>query len=356
MSQRLSSKKTAFVFSGGASLGAIEVGALKAVIEEGIQADMVLGTSVGSLNGALYAYNPTLEGVEVMERIWRQIKTSEVFPISPIKPVLNFTTAGHYLVSSKNLRNLIIQNLPYTRIEETTLPLYIICTDIKSGQEIVFNKGLVLEALLASAGIPAVFPPLSMHERFLVDGGVVNNAPISTAVRLGAKRVVVFPIGLPPENQEPKNYLQILIRSLIYLLNRQLASDIQLYKDTVELIIVPPPTTLEIKPHDFSASGTLVDEGYKVAKAWLQKEGFTPNADTCPQPCDVFCQPIHFLEAIEPDPEKSTLVRVKENIKLTAESLKDALAEKAEKLSVDVADTAEKIKEKVFKKRSEDTP
>jgi len=347
---------TAFVFSGGASLGAVEVGALKAIIEEDkVKADMVLGTSVGSLNGAMYAYDPTLEGVKRMEQIWRRIKTWEVFPISPITPALNFTTAGHYLVSPKNLRKLITENLPFTRIEETALPLYLICTDIKTGQEIVFHQGLVLEALMASAGIPAVFPPLAMHNRFLVDGGIVNNTPISTAVRLGAKRVVVFPISLPPANQEPKNYLQILIRSMIYLLNRQMASDIQLYKDKVDLIIVPPPTTLEIKPHDFSKSSVMIDESYKAAKEWLETTGFAPNPELCPQPCDVHNSPIQFLEAVEPEPEKKAFVRVKENIIIGAESVKQALSETAEKLSTEVARKAEELKEKVFKKNPKDS-
>ena len=102
--------KTAFVFSGGASLGALEVGMLKAIVEEGYKADMVFGSSVGSLNGAFYASDPTIEGVKLLEQIWRNIKTFDVFSPSVITPIKNLATFGQYLVSPKNLRKLFIMN------------------------------------------------------------------------------------------------------------------------------------------------------------------------------------------------------------------------------------------------------
>ncbi|MHA1355983.1 MAG: patatin-like phospholipase family protein, partial [Candidatus Heimdallarchaeota archaeon] len=113
--------KTAFVFSGGASLGAVEAGALKAIVEHGIKADLVLGTSVGSLNGSMYAFNPTMEGVKDIEEVWLSIKFLNVFSPSPITPVINFTTAGQYAISPKNLRKLITEKLPFTNIEETKI-------------------------------------------------------------------------------------------------------------------------------------------------------------------------------------------------------------------------------------------
>jgi len=151
--------KTAFVFSGGASLGAIEVGMLKAIVEEGHRADMVLGTSVGAINGTVYAFNPTIEGVKILEKIWRNIKVFDVFSPSVITPIKNIATFGKYLVSPKNLRKLIEKNVEFTKIEETKIPLFITATDINTGNEVVINKGLIVEALLTSTGIPGVFSP-----------------------------------------------------------------------------------------------------------------------------------------------------------------------------------------------------
>lgn len=346
--------KTAFVFSGGASLGAVEVGALKAIVENNIQADLVLGTSVGSLNGAMYAYNPTIEGVKAIEQIWRSIKMRDVFPPSPITPVVNLTTAGLHLVSPKNLRKLITENLPFTLIEETKLPLYIISTDITTGEEIVFKKGLAIEALMSSAGIPGVFPPLHMNSRLLVDGGIINNAPISTAVRLGADRIVIFPIGIPSSDQEPKNVMEILIRSFIFLLNRQLATDIQLYKDKVELIVIPPPNSVDVGPHDFSKSEFLIDEAYKSAKTWLKAEGFVPNPNRNYHPCDVHTSSITFIEAVTPDPEKKVTKRIKENINQTSKSLKKAFDEKTDEIYTNLVKKSEEIKDKVFKNKTDE--
>lgn len=343
--------KTAFVFSGGASLGAVEAGALKAIVEEGIQADMVLGTSVGSLNGAMYAFNPTIEGVKAIEDVWLNIKVWDVFSPSPLTPVLNITTFGLYLISPKNLRKLISQNMEFTRIEETQIPLYIIGTDIKSGQEIVFNKGLAMEALMSSVAIPGVFPPQRMGGYSIVDGGMVNNAPISTACRLGAKRIVVFPIGMPSPDQEPKTVAEVLIRSFIFLLNRQLSTDIQLYKDKVELIIIPPPDRIDVGPHDFSKSKLLIDESYAKAKDWLKNEGFSPNADALSHPCNVHTPEINLMEAITPEPEAKATTRMKEGLKHSTKGVLKSIDDSVDALSTGLAKTADDIKEKVFKKK-----
>lgn len=346
-----SNLKTAFVFSGGASLGAVEAGALKAVVEHGVQADMVFGTSVGSLNGAMYAYNPTLDGVKAIQDVWNTIKVWNVFSPSPITPVINFTTAGQYAISPKNLRKLIAKKLPFTNIEETKIPLYIVSTDIKCGEEVVFNKGLAIEALMSSVCLPGVFPPQHMHNRMLVDGGMLNNTPISAAVRLGAERIVIFPIGVPSSDQEPKNIFEILIRMFIYLLNRQLASDIQLYKDKVELIIVPPPDHIDVGPHDFSKSKILMEQSYQVAKKWLVKEGFKSNPDKLSHPCDVHTPPINLMEAVVPAPEKKASTRVKENIQETTHQIKESLDEAADDIYTGLVKRGEKLREKISTKK-----
>ncbi|MHA1221016.1 MAG: patatin-like phospholipase family protein, partial [Candidatus Heimdallarchaeota archaeon] len=208
--------KTAFVFSGGGSLGAVETGALKALVEHNIQADLIIGTSIGSLIGAMFAYNPTLECVQLIEEIWEDVKVRELFPLSIFTSIVKFVTSSQYALSSKKLRKLISEKIPYTKIEETKLPLYIIGSDIMKGEEVVFNKGLVLEALMASVGVPGIFPPQHMKNQVIVDGGMLNNTAISTAVKLGAERIVIFPIGAPSKGIEPKNISEMLIRSLIF--------------------------------------------------------------------------------------------------------------------------------------------
>lgn len=346
--------KTAFVFSGGASLGSVEVGMLKAIVEHGIKPDLVLGTSVGSLNGAFYAHNPTLEGVEILEKVWKQLRARDVFTPSPLTPVKNIATFGQYLISPKNLRALISDNIPYEKIEDAQIPLYIVSADIKTGDEIVFDKGLLKEAIMASAGIPGVFPPQHMGPNVLVDGGMVNNAPISTAVKLGAERVVVFPIGFPyTPDQDPKNLGEILIPAFLYLLNRQLSADYYIYKDKVDLIIIPPPENIEVGPHDFSKSESLISRSYNRTKKWLEKGGYENNIDDFKRPCDVHSSQLNLREAIEPDKEKSTMDRIRDNVPQIAH-LHDNLENRKKNITDSIESKKEALKKRLKKDKKDE--
>jgi NTE family protein len=346
--------KTAFVFSGGASLGAIEVGMLKAIVEEGVKADLVVGTSVGSLNGAIYAFDPTIEGVKILEQIWRNIKTFDVFSPSVITPIKNLATFGQYLVSPKNLRKLIEKNVKFGRIEDTKIPLFVTTTDINTGDEIVLNKGLIVEALLASTGIPGVFPPQKMGQHLLVDGGLVNNTPISTAVKLGAERIIVFPIGFPyTPNQEPKNLTEILYRTLIYLLNRQLYADYHIYKNQVQLIIIPPPENITVGPHDFSKSDRLIDRSYECTKEWIIKGGFQNSTSEYKHPSDVHSKTLNLSESIIPAKGKPASERIKENVSIIRQAHKETISKNRQERKQKHQASKEKLKKNISNAKDE---
>src|SRR3954468_17158625 len=125
--------RTAFVFAGGGSFGAIQVGMLHALASHGIVADMVLGSSVGALNGAYYAGDPTLEGVRKLEAIWRGLRRGDVFPVT-WKTLLGFLRRRDFLVTSRGLRKLIETNLPYRNLEDAKIPVHVIATDILSAE------------------------------------------------------------------------------------------------------------------------------------------------------------------------------------------------------------------------------
>src|SRR5437763_12526599 len=110
--------KTAFVFAGGGSFGAIQVGMLHALASHDIVADMVFGSSVGALNGAYYAGEPTLEGVRKLEAIWRELRRQDIFPITWRTLLLGFLRRRDFLVTSHGLRKLIETNLPYRNLED----------------------------------------------------------------------------------------------------------------------------------------------------------------------------------------------------------------------------------------------
>lgn len=186
--------KTAFVFAGGGSFGAIHVGMLHALARRGIAADMVVGSSVGALNGAYYAGNPTIEGIQQLEAIWRGLRRSEVFPLS-WRTIMGFLYRRDFLIPSDGLRQLVDQHLTYRNLEDAKVPVHIVATDILSGGTVVLSEGSAAQAIIASAAIPAAFAPVHFNDLYLADGAVSSNTPVTVAVARGARRLIVLPTG-----------------------------------------------------------------------------------------------------------------------------------------------------------------
>ena len=153
MSSHDERSRTAFVFAGGGSFGAIHVGMLHALASRGITADMVVGSSVGALNGAYYAGNPTVQGIQRLEAIWRGLRRNDVFPLS-WRTVVSFLYKRDFLVGSDALRQLVDGNLGYRSLEDAKLPVHIVATDILTGGTVVMSEGPAVEAIIASAAVP----------------------------------------------------------------------------------------------------------------------------------------------------------------------------------------------------------
>jgi hypothetical protein len=145
--------KTAFVFAGGGSFGAIQVGMMHSLAAHGISPDMVVGSSVGALNGAFYAGDPTLNGVLQLETIWRGLHRHDVFPVT-WRTLLGFLWRRDFLIPHDGIRKLIDDNIPYRNLEDAKLPVHIVTTDIITGDSVVLSEGSTAEAIVASTAIP----------------------------------------------------------------------------------------------------------------------------------------------------------------------------------------------------------
>jgi NTE family protein len=195
-------KKTAFIFAGGGSFGAIQVGMLHALAAHGITADMVFGSSVGALNCAYYAGNPTLEGIKQLEAIWRGLRRRDIFQIT-WRTLIGFMRKRDFLATSEALRQLIDKHLPYRNLEDAKIPVHIIATDILSAETVVLAKGPAADAILASAALPPAFPPVNLDSLYLADGAITSNTPLRIAVACGAQRLIVLPTGYACALQAP---------------------------------------------------------------------------------------------------------------------------------------------------------
>jgi NTE family protein len=201
--------KTAFIFAGGGSFGAIHVGMLHSLASYGITADMVVGSSVGALNGAYYAGNPTTEGIQRLDAIWRGLRRNDVFPLM-WRTMTRFLYRRGFLITSDALRQLVDQNFTYRNLKDAKIPIHIV-TDILSGDTVVLSKGLAAQATIASAAVPAAFAPvyfndlyLADNDLYLADGAVSSDTPVTVAVARGARRLIVLPNSDKSARSGPK--------------------------------------------------------------------------------------------------------------------------------------------------------
>ena len=273
---------TAFVMAGGGSLGAVEVGMLQALLAWGEAPAFIVGASAGAINGAFFAAEPTAAGVAKLDRIWRGLRRRDVFPLN-LRSVLGWFAHGGHLVDSAGIRQLLERHLPYQQLENAALPIHIVASDMISGDEVLLSHGPAVDAILASAAIPGVFAPVRIDGRMLVDGGVANNTPISTAVRLGATRVIVLPTGFACALKSvPSNAVARAMHALSLLVARQLVHDAERYAAKVELRIVPSLCPLDCSPYDYSAGAMLIDRAELSTRQWLESGGL--ERDTEPGP------------------------------------------------------------------------
>ena len=271
--------KTALVLAGGGSLGAVQAGMLAALTAAGESSDFIVGASVGAINAGYFAADPSAAGARKLEAIWRTIRRHDVMPVT-LAAAMNVVRRG-YLFDNHALRALLERYIPYKLLEEASIPVHVVATDVLSGQEVVLSEGPVVEAILASAAIPGIFPPVRIGGRDLVDGGVANNTPISTAIHLGATRLIVLPTGFACAlRSPPKGAAARAMHAISQLVSRQLVNDIDYYASKAQICVVPSLCPLEISPYDFPACAGLVDQSEAKTQAWIAAGGL----QTCGAP------------------------------------------------------------------------
>jgi NTE family protein len=265
--------KTAFVFAGGGSFGAIQVGMLHALAAHGVTADVVFGSSVGALNGAYYAGAPTVDGIRQLETIWRGLHRRDVFQVT-WRSVLGFVRRRDFLVTSEGLRQIIDKHLPYRNLEEAKIPVHIVATDILSGETVVLSKGPAAQAILASAAIPPAFAPVKFEDLYLADGAISSNTPVRVAVALGARRLIILPTGYACARQSPPaGAVANALHALTLLIARQLLSELEGLDPRIDYFIVPPLCPLAGSPYDFSQTSLLIARAVESTSAWLAGGG-----------------------------------------------------------------------------------
>jgi NTE family protein len=266
-------KRTAFVFAGGGSFGAIQVGMMHSLAAHGISPDMVVGSSVGALNGAYYAGDPTLKGVLQLETIWRGLQRHDVFPVTWLT-LLGFIWRRDFLIPHDGIRKLIDDNIPYRNLEDAKLPVHIVTTDIITGDSVVLSEGSTAEAIVASTAIPGAFAPIRYKDFYLADGAISSNTPIRVAVAKGAQRLIVLPTGYAcASHAPPVGAVANALHALTLLISRQLVIELEGLDPSIEYFVVPPLCPLVGSPYDFSRTADHIERAILSTDAWLAQSG-----------------------------------------------------------------------------------
>lgn len=262
----------AFVLSGGAALGAAQVGMLLALAEADVVPDMVIGTSVGAVNGGWLAAKPDRAGLDELAELWRGLTRDDVFPTHPVTGLLGFLGYRRNLVPDAGIRRLVSEHLCFGRLEDAPIPLHVITADVLSGEDVRLSTGDAVDAITASASIPGVFPPVTIDGRAHMDGGVVNNTPISHAIDLGADVVWVLSTGYACDlDSPPRGALAMALHALTLTVNQRLAVDIERYESMVDLRVAPPLCPIRTTPADFGHGAELIDRARESTSTWLNQ-------------------------------------------------------------------------------------
>src|SRR5271168_2636601 len=267
-------KKTAFVFAGGGSLGAIQVGMLRELMHHGIDPDFVVGSSVGALNAAYFAGAPNAAGVDRLERIWCGLRRHDIFPVT-LRSLLRFVGGQDHLIDPSNLRMLIKRHIPFLNLEDACIPAHVIATNL-GGAAVCLSSGPAIDRILASAAIPAAFPSVRIDNQYLIDGAIGSNTAILTAAKLGATRIVVLPTGFACDLHEPpRGAIARILHAITLLIANQIVRDLKELAGKVDISIVPSLCPLDVSPYDFSSAGQLIERAADNTRKWIEGGGLS---------------------------------------------------------------------------------
>lgn len=263
----------ALVFCGGGSQGAMEVGFYQAIQELGLPVNLVIGSSIGALNGACIAAGmPAAE----MAQIWRSIRRRDVARFT-LRGV--FTPRRHpAFLSLDPLRELLRKVLPVTRFEDLLMPLAIVTTDLQRGQPVYWSgAGDIIEPLIASMSLPGVFPPVEIDGHQFVDGGIANNVPLDKAVEQGAKTILMVYCTCCEVSPRPfQGLVPVLMRSFSIALDRKFSAELERFGTLVRVHKVQPRFPREIDLLDFRYTEELIEVAYRQTL-----EYFSAGAHAC---------------------------------------------------------------------------
>ncbi len=266
--------RTALVLAGGGTRGAVQIGMLQVLTEHGFVPDRIYGSSVGAVNGAAFAGDPTREGVQRMTDIWRSLTRESVYPQGRLHGPWLYVQQRDSVFVNDGLRRVIEEGIGFERLEDAVIPVEVVATSLTDGGERWFTYGPAVEAVLASSAIPAIFPPVEIDGERFIDGSVVDNVPIRRAIDGGATRIVVL-LCAPPSFTpvSPRRPVEATLNALLISIHARFARDMALLPPGVEVIVCSGSEDEARDFADFSTTEALIAQGRDEASEVVRRYG-----------------------------------------------------------------------------------
>lgn len=271
--------RTAFVLGGGGLLGAVEVGMLRALLEAGVKPDVVLGTSVGALNGALLAADPGIGVVARLVGLWESAAAGrEVYGDHPVRQVTRAVRTGTHLHSSRPLRERLGQELGDRTFADLAVEFQCCAASIERAAEHWFTDGRVVDAVVASAAVPGLLRPAVVHGEHYLDGGIVNSIPVGRAVECGADEVFVLQVGrVDRPLRPPRKPWQVARVSFEIARRHRFNREMAELPATVRAYVLPtgggsPRDDSLLRYRDFGSVMKRIDAAYRASVDYLEEQ------------------------------------------------------------------------------------
>ncbi len=270
---------TAFVLGGGGVLGAAEVGMLQALLERGIRPDLVVGTSVGAINGALVAADPTPDAVGRLRSVWEDLASSGILGGSVLNRVRTLVRTRTHLHPGEPLADLLGQHLPARTFAELGVPFQCVAASIERAAEHWFTDGPLVPAVLASCAVPGLLPPVEVDGEHFLDGGLVHSIPVGRAVAQGADTVYVLHVGrIERPLRPPARPWEVATVAFEIARRHRFAADLAALPPDVVLHVLPSgepaaPSAgdLRLRYRDLSGVADRIDRAHTAARAYLAR-------------------------------------------------------------------------------------
>jgi NTE family protein len=268
---------TAFVLGGGGVLGAAEVGMLRALFERGIRPDLIVGTSVGAINGALVAADPTANAVDRLRRVWEDMAAQRIFAGSLFARMGTLVRTRTHLHPREPLRELLTAHLPVRTFAELAVPFQCVAASIERAAEHWFTDGPLIDAVLASCAVPGLLAPVELDGEHFLDGGLVHSIPVGRAVALGAETIYVLHVGrIDRPLQPPATPWEVAQVAFEIARRHRFVGDLAALPSGVALHVLPagdetPPSTANLRYRNFADVPVRIDKAYRAARAYLDR-------------------------------------------------------------------------------------